>query len=829
MSENSSTSASKRGVSLPRIQTSFNDNPHNRLQRPRPVEAIILERRKNAGPPHEVPPPLFRHQAKGGLFDFFGRGRSAIVQKANQTRDVGRPRKESIARQNAKIRSEPPQESHGDLPVSDIHTSRHDLNLPATSLQKHGSKSSRKLKSDRQEASTKNLGAWDPPELFKAYPQAVRHCRLRAPLLNVERLLQRYAETKNGSTKEDDHKSYPDQAGNNSEGRGLRTKVEKDKKAKCSVRDIWSNISWTEKIYVLATSGYLLQYSGSGSFDRVPERFLSLGKHSAAFVSDAIPGQHYVLQISRVAQEDGTIHSDLPRSIFKRLGFRKDARRCASNLLLVFDSPEDMNEWLVALRKEIESLGGRKYVPDVVRQTTEEDVKRVLEKPSRRYLIKRDPDRFADPGSNLDSGVGGDRNNRLSASHFTSRQACTVRTPSIVRQKSLDSPSLSYMTTSTDQLALEQLRGTPRLSYASAGAKTLSTSWSSPGPSPARAAFSPDELTTRPDGQEVLHGEFSPLDQWSMTKKSVTSSLTPPTLASCAVEPSTRRRISTHSISSEKTASWPPPNFNVPSFSKRYSYSTSASVTSGPSSHLLVDSQKKHTHATYIPHEKRINPQKYYWDEEPLSSGPDASKSTAIDLSTYSSPVERLVVPSTLGSTIPRRFSSPPASVRGDSPCRQPGIEATSPHPPPTTALPALPEQRLGRKSSRSVSEHQRPGRPASVQGRSHPDSWPRSLLPKIGLHDPSEVDEYTLASPSRTVALPRSPPRMPFVQPALQHPKSMPQLSTGLPAPSAADLSLLSDIPFFLQTASNAKDLFVGTRHACGVPDRQPQRVGGQ
>lgn len=815
MVEFSSSPAERRGVSLPRIQTSFSNNPHQHLQRPRPVETIILKGVTDRGRSNAIPPPLVGCQSRGGLFVCFGRGRSATVQKAGQTRDVGRIGKELDVQHKPNNHPKPSQVIQEDPLANGIQAPRPGLNHPATTLPHRVSKGKQKSQSGRQEPVAKNLGSWDPPELFKAYPQAVRHVRLRAPLLDAETILHHYEEMKNTAIKEDVIKSYPDHDPGNPEGRGSRTKNEKDKKAKRSTQNIWPNVSWAEKLYVLTTSGYLLQYSGSGSHDRVPEKTMSLGKHSAAFVSDAIPGQHYVLQISRVAKEDGTVHSDIPRSIFKKLGFRSESRRLASNVLLVFNSPEDMNEWLVALRKEIESLGGRKCLPDVPRQTTEDAVKQTLEKPSRRYLIKKDPDQFTDSGPDPDSRVKGEGNGLL-ASGFVGYQASTVKTPSIYRQKSMDSPSLSYITTSTDQLYLEQLRGTPRLSYASAGAKTLSTSWgSSPGPSPARAAFFPEEPTTKPDGQEIPIYEYSQLDPFSTAKHPVTTSSSPLALAPGAAEQRTQRRTSTYSSSSEQTASWPPPNFSVPSFSKRYSYSA-----------LTPDSQKKSVPSTHSHQERCVDQRKFSWEGRRLSQGLDTAEPLTTDISTLSSlsSSRSEALYSNAQSAIPHHFSSP-ASSGGSSSCRPAAMQAASPHPPPTTALPALPEQRHRRKSNGSVVDSHKKERPVSMQGHSNPIPRPRYSLPKIGLQDPSEFDEYSLSSPSHTAQ--PSPPGSPLsrvtcLQPALQQCKSMPQLSTGSLKPSATDLSLLPEIPFFFETMSNARENLTGPHRACGVPARQ-------
>lgn len=817
MVESSSSSAKQRGVSLPRIQTSFCDNSQQHLQRPQPVENIILERATEHDHSNEFPPSLVGCQSKGGFFGFFGRGRSAAARKVCQTRNVGRVGKESNVQQKEINHSKPSQEIQENPFANSIHAPRPGLNYSATSLQHRNSNSKQNPQPGTQESVAKNLGPWDPPELFKAYPQAIRHVRLRAPLLNAETILHYYEATKSIATKEDATKTCPDQDLDILERQRVRTKREEDKKTKRSAQNIWSDVSWTDKIYLLTTSGHLLRYSGSGSYDRAPEKSMSLGKHSAAFVSDAIPGQHYVLQVSRVTKEDGTVNIDTPRSIFKKLGLRGQSRRVASNFLLVFDSPEDMNEWLVVLRKEIESVGGRKYLPDVLRETTDDAVKQVLERPSRRYLIQKDSDRFKDSRMDLDARVG-EEGSGLFRSNLVSGQTSIRKSPALHQQKSVDSPSLSYMTTSTDQIYLEQLRGTPRLSYASAGGKTLSTSWgSSAGPSPARAAFFPEDPMTKPDGQEIPMRESSQLSPFAAAKHPMTPacSLAP---ALDASEQRTQRRTSTYSTSSEHTPSCPPPNFSVPSFSKRYSYSA-----------LIPESQKKAIPSTPNQQEKCADQPKLAREERRLSEGLNTTNPLIITdlsaLSSLSSPRrgETLALYSNVSSALPHHFSLP-ASSGGNSSSRPPTTPVASPHPPPTTALPALPEQHHGRNPVGNVVDNVKKERPISLQGHNNPIPRLRCSLPQMGLQDPPEVDEYTLSNPSCTVHLSSptlDPSRVPCIQPTLQQCKSMPQLSAGSLKPSATDLSLLPEVPVPLERAGKTREIPAGSHRACGAPGR--------
>ncbi|OCK84163.1 hypothetical protein K432DRAFT_274286, partial [Lepidopterella palustris CBS 459.81] len=177
----------------------------------------------------------------------------------------------------------------------------------------------------------------------------------------------------------------------------------KSEKAKSSNKRLASSIvantpELTTKIYVLVTSGYVLQYAGDGPFDRLPEKVLQLGKESAAFACDLIPGKHWVLQISQTAKEDGTVSMVPQKSFLSRLRLQNaSARRTATSFLLVLESAEEMDSWLTAVRKEIDALGGMKCRPDSEPDSNDSGnpvEKQLQEKLGHRFLVQRDPNRF---------------------------------------------------------------------------------------------------------------------------------------------------------------------------------------------------------------------------------------------------------------------------------------------------------------------------------------------------------------------------------------------------------------------------------------------------
>ncbi|KAJ8071748.1 hypothetical protein OCU04_002064 [Sclerotinia nivalis] len=220
---------------------------------------------------------------------------------------------------------------------------------------------------------------FDPPPLFQSYPQSVKHARLSASTLSADAIIRMSNHKRNISLRDEiaqTTETGPDEK---------KTVIKHDRRRSGSI----SKGEWTQKIFVLVTSGYLLQYSGDGNFDRLPEKMIQLGKESVAFASDVIPGKHWVLQVSQSMSADGVPTSD-SRSLLSRLAFRSaDYRRNATSLLLVLDSAEEMDSWIAVLRKEIETLGGKKQITEIGTVKTDEKTPELKSQPSHRYLVQR--------------------------------------------------------------------------------------------------------------------------------------------------------------------------------------------------------------------------------------------------------------------------------------------------------------------------------------------------------------------------------------------------------------------------------------------------------
>ncbi|ERF75685.1 hypothetical protein EPUS_01514 [Endocarpon pusillum Z07020] len=226
--------------------------------------------------------------------------------------------------------------------------------------------------------STKNIDAsWAPPPLFQAYHQSLKHISLEASTLSAPSII-RLNEQRSTTRPHNSVQNTPSIPADST------STPRRPRRISASV----ANAEWTRKVYVLTTSGQLLQYAGEGAFDRRPEKILQLGKDSAAFASDAIEGRHFVLHVSQSCSDDGEADLNSSKGILSRIGIRTaSARRSAKVLLMVFETPEDLDSWLSALRKMIGSLGGRPYSPEIFSFGPKPSAQPAV---SQRYLVQKD-------------------------------------------------------------------------------------------------------------------------------------------------------------------------------------------------------------------------------------------------------------------------------------------------------------------------------------------------------------------------------------------------------------------------------------------------------
>ncbi|KAK3671580.1 hypothetical protein LTR78_008502 [Recurvomyces mirabilis] len=233
---------------------------------------------------------------------------------------------------------------------------------------------------------TRRTAFFEPPPLFQAYPQSAKDGTLRVSSVTAETVLQKnkYRQTILSVPETTPRGSTDDS-----------TSIQARPSAKTSLRHVANgSITSSElprKVIVLVSAGYLLQYAETGPANRLPERVLQLGKDSAAFACDLIPGKHFVLQISQTVDQQGVI-VPTSGSLFTKLGLRSAAsKRVASNLLLVMPDATEMNSWMVAIREEIEVLGGLKTRSRTAASTLKDDLEEEADEDSQKsHDVDRD-------------------------------------------------------------------------------------------------------------------------------------------------------------------------------------------------------------------------------------------------------------------------------------------------------------------------------------------------------------------------------------------------------------------------------------------------------
>lgn len=768
---------------LPPHQTTFNTTQtYQKPNRPRPPEISTetpgtLRNKHLSITPETSTPKLNKRTSRFGLAGLFSRSKANLLEDQREKPGIQREEDGTTERPSA-----------GDTGTS--HTTRRaspSLEFSAlpemeSPLRQRASKAAlRSKQSFKRETSAGKPGPWSPPPLFQAYPQAVKHATLRIPTLSAEIILRLQHERDADTNQRSD--SYTP---------NLDTgKTQKEKKLKKSrTSNILSKSNWSDKVFVLVTSGYVLQYAGDGTFDRLPEKIMPLSKDSAAFASDAIPGKPYVLQISQVSDEEGRLDTEASKSMFKKLGLKIESKRSTSCFFLVLESPEDMSFWLVTVRKEIEAMGGREYRPDeFCRPTTRDAAPQLQSRPSQRYLVKRDPNRFSgmhrEPPSDesydneikaneecmvklnfnqfpekdrdllSDESLGENINvNKRSALATEPTPAATNR-HSLGTQRSLESRSLSNTTASINQVNLDGLRESPRQSYASTSAKTVATSNdSSPFPSPAKF---------HPDSQDWTAYPYESRPMVSASSGNTRTSILPgpssvnQEMIELRTAPRSFQLGSIPTQQHRRTLSPAAPNFSVPTFSKRYS-----STTSSPSLSATKSTAESPVTLLHEPPSPPMIPEEsdlVAKSAAPIEELQHLRSSRAPPASSASGTGTLLTPPHSSGSHDPppasdgdrpysRRFSSLEYS-RGISPI-QLSTQAPAPHPPPSTALPALPPgDRPARASLISPPKTSLPVKSAKPSARYSVLPPPKPSLPPLPVIRPSSGSSTVPSKPT--------------------------------------------------------------------------------
>ncbi|KKA18754.1 hypothetical protein T310_7276, partial [Rasamsonia emersonii CBS 393.64] len=554
----------RRGPPLAPIRTDLPRPVHDspvlqkpRPQRPRPNDA-------GHGSAERVPlqsPHPKRQSSKTNLRSLFTRKKSVRDSKRQNNNLAGVGERRGSATESASAAETPLS------PTSTGVTTPTVVASPTIQTRSTGDQSKTPAKKDKQKPLHPVTSTWTPPPLFQAYPQSIKHACLLTPALSADSILRIQAARRNSDAVEETQDGSSQNHASAATSAAKKKKEEKEKRK--HERKISGSISktlWTKKIFILVTSGFLLQYAGEGSFDRLPEKMLRLGPASAAFASDAIPGKPWVLQISQTSYEDGSVAMDSPRGLLSRFGFHSaDSRRSTRSFFMVFTNPEEMNSWLVTLRKEIESLGGKKYVPE----SASDDDDKAPQVYNRPLMVANDL-RSRKSSLNDSSHIPGPvqtPTRRSPASSIQRKYSHQEMTNSMNSQMtkamnrrsmpSSDSLSISTSTTQRDADTIHEYT-----THLSGSTPTVS---SSQGPSPALSPVQSQSAGPRPRRKTPAASSRNRRSMYSYSETQSDRQVKD-------VEVPTRPRSLIGDASYLKSPS-PLPNFSVPSFSKKFGLS----------------------------------------------------------------------------------------------------------------------------------------------------------------------------------------------------------------------------------------------------------------
>ncbi|CAG7961740.1 unnamed protein product [Penicillium nalgiovense] len=542
----------RRGRRLAPLQTSFSrPAAQKRVQRPRPSEYPSINGSEGPVPLHG---PVKQKSSKTSLRSLFGHKSSRADPKLEEIIEAQPEPQTAVFSETLLSPSIMSPRTIDSNPTITSPT------IASPTERSRVAFNSSRPKPDPKQANQEQYG-WKPPPLFQAYPQSTKHDCLLAPALSADSILRLHATTARSST--DDNPANPleqDEAAD-------AARKKREQKQRKHLRTLSGTINkedWTQKIYVLATTGYILQYAGEGKHDRLPERMLLLGPKSVAFASDAIPGKHWVVQVSHNPTADDSAVPEPPKPRFSRFGFHKsNNRRFSRNFLLVFDNPDDMIGWLVAVRAEIEKRGGRKFTQE--KHSDEDTMPQLRSKTSVRQMVKKDPHRisslFLQPQA-LQSPTEEEDGHSVGGATWQSRRSSYV---SVNRRSIIESRSGSVSTSRTEAT-------NPTNGSASIGSDIRSSSFTSSNipnsPPIGTGAFRPDEPL--PEDLDRIYTRSPPASSHGK-RQSLYKPLPPqpPPITDFTEEPQ-----ATHPPPIPealiRSASPPAPNFSVPSFSKKF-------------------------------------------------------------------------------------------------------------------------------------------------------------------------------------------------------------------------------------------------------------------
>ena len=244
---------------------------------------------------------------------------------------------------------------------------------------------------------------FEPPPLFQAYPQSLMDGILEVPSSAIDPSVVGSRRGKSGSLRTQVVTGTPKRSDEEKSSTDTR---QSDSTSSMHLRNAsGGQVELHRKVFVLVTSGYLLQYAIAGPSDRLPEKMLNLGKDSAAFVCDRVVGRHFVLQVAEAVDHQG-VAIPPSTSLLSKLGLRSSAsKRFTSEFTLVMAHASDLQAWMTAVRSQIDVAGGDSanrggtIRPKSSGANSQHHPLRKMPSQSHRYQVKRDPSRISNVSS----------------------------------------------------------------------------------------------------------------------------------------------------------------------------------------------------------------------------------------------------------------------------------------------------------------------------------------------------------------------------------------------------------------------------------------------
>ena len=251
------------------------------------------------------------------------------------------------------------------------------------SQRNHNPRSNSRKPASRRTSQDHRVLAYDAPPLFQAFARSSKNGLVEVSTASLETLTTKSKSTRLGALQLPTERTPRGSSDTSRSGEMLRF-------GRFNHRPTGSGhvtqADLERKILVLVTTGHLLQYSEYGPSGRLPEKVLALGPRSVAFASDLIAGRPYVAQVVQEVDGDGAEVSHVG-SLFSRVGIKKSAEKSmVSNTLIVLPDGVELNDWLGAIRKQIEEVGGEAIAAEQAEQSDdhEEDLTFM-----QRYHIRR--------------------------------------------------------------------------------------------------------------------------------------------------------------------------------------------------------------------------------------------------------------------------------------------------------------------------------------------------------------------------------------------------------------------------------------------------------